>query len=102
MKHNVYQLRDLISNSVLLIGMAPTDGAFIRDTVSQVYSKYRIHEAEVSQIGTFDVETSKLEACPLRICDINSYKRPEMPVQPMREQDVAAVAQHIVSALVSK
>ena len=32
MTMNVYTLKDVISNQTLLLGMAPTDGAFVRDT----------------------------------------------------------------------
>lgn len=102
MTMNVYTLKDVISNQTLLLGMAPTDGAFIRDTVAQICSKYRLHEYQVYKVGTFDTDTLMLSPLSASAVSMDSYKYPETPVQPMKPEDVVKLGNFIVNAVSKK
>lgn len=103
MKHNVYYVRDKVSGSTLGLGYAPTDGAFMRDTMS-AFLRYRLlDELEYYHIAYFDDDNHSIQSIETRICSNDAYKFPETNTKSLTKDDVISLAQELQkSSAISK
>lgn len=94
---NLYSVRDVISGQHIMIGFAPTDGAFIRDNLSSILRLRRIEELEYYKIGTYDDLEGKVISCDKVLCSFDSYKFPETQSKSLSKEDILKLADTIIA-----
>lgn len=95
MVHNIYKLWDKVSKSTILLGTAPTDGAFLRDTLGQWLRMRRIEDLSYYKIGTWNPDTDEIVGCAPEVCSMDAYKFPENKSQSLSAEDVKKLAEEI-------
>lgn len=95
MKQNVYIVRDKVSNTTLSISISPTDGAFMRDILPNVFSMRPKDDVEYAQIAFYDTETFSITPCPMRICSMEAYKFPETESKKLSSDEIIALADRL-------
>ena len=98
MKHNFYLVRDVVSTSILSSGFAPTDGAFMRDSMSAILRYRPLNELEYYQVGSFDDSSLEIVPCPARKCSNDAYKFPETDTKKLSKDDILALAKTLESS----
>lgn len=80
MKTRIYSIFDVVSDSTVLIGTAPTDGAFIRQNMPYLekINPNFLNDFKVSYIGDFIESTGKIVPCDPTEVAWDSYKHPEI------------------------
>lgn len=76
---NVYCVFDKVSDSAIVIGTAPTDGAFVRQNLpylSKVNENY-VSDYEIFKVGTFKESTMELVGSSPIAVSWESYNNPE-------------------------
>lgn len=102
MTQNVYVVRDIVSTQILALGFAPTDGAFMRDTMSAILRMRPISELEFYQVGTFDDVDGSIIPVDRRKCSNDSYKFPETNSKKLTREDILALASSLQNESTSK
>lgn len=92
MKQNLYVIRDVVSDSIITIGAAPTDGAFVRDCIAPVLRYKQLSELEYYQIGVWNVESYTVESSPKRLCSMDAYKFPENNTRSLSAEEIQKLA----------
>lgn len=95
MVHKVYVVLDKVSGSVLSLSMAPTDGAFMRDTISGLLRFRPLDELEYRQVAEFDLESFAITPVSQRICKNDAYKMPETDTKKLSKEDIIALANQL-------
>lgn len=96
MTFNLYSVRDVISGQHIMIGYAPTDGAFLRDNLAGLLRIRRIEELEYYKIGTYDDLEGKVVPCDKVLCSFDSYKFPEVNSKALTKEDILKLADTII------
>ena len=83
MKTNVYVVKDVIADDIIILGMAKTDGLFVRQN-AQFFSRMNLNfldDYKIFCIGQFVDSTLKIEnLTEARPVSWDSYKHPETVV----------------------
>ena len=95
MKQTVYLVRDVVSGSILATGFAPTDGAFMRDSMAAVLRYRPINELEYYAVGEFDDSSLELVSIPKRKCANDAYKFPETETKKLSKEELLKLASMI-------
>lgn len=95
MKHNLYVIRDVVSGQSLGLGYAPTDGAFMRDTLATFLRMRPLNELEYYNVGSYDDESMEITSSPKTKCSNEAYKYPETRSKSLSAEDVKRLAEQL-------
>lgn len=82
MKQNIYIIYDTVSEDTVVLGIAPTDGAFIRQNkpyLEKINPNF-LNDYKLYCIGDFSGVSLSVAGCEKRAVDWTAYNAPEPSV----------------------